>query len=86
MPYRSLDSSNPFIGKKILVLSGGEDTLVPWSMSHAFVEGLEVGEMGVKKVVIQENTGHECTNEMVEEMAVFIRAEVLARKYKGHSQ
>ncbi|KAF8899869.1 hypothetical protein CPB84DRAFT_1093377 [Gymnopilus junonius] len=41
--YSSLGTSNPFLGKKILILSGEEDTLVPWTASKTFVESLEVG-------------------------------------------
>jgi hypothetical protein len=40
---------NPFFGKKILVLAGGKDELVPWVFSESFVEQIEVGEEGVKK-------------------------------------
>ncbi|KAG2105189.1 Alpha/Beta hydrolase protein, partial [Suillus cothurnatus] len=50
--------------KKVLVLSGKEDRLVPWVASAEFVEGLEVGEGGVKRVVVEEGAGHECTNGM----------------------
>lgn len=70
--FKSLNSSNPFLGKKILVLSGKEDPLVPWSASEAFVDALEVGPEGVKKVFVQEGVGHDCTKEMVGEAAGFI--------------
>ncbi|KAF8806085.1 alpha/beta-hydrolase [Phlegmacium glaucopus] len=70
--YKSLDSSNPFLGKKVLVLSGKEDPLVPWSASEGFVDALEVGPEGVKKVFVQEGVKHACTKEMVEEAASFV--------------
>lgn len=76
-PYSKLDASNPFLGKKILVLSGGMDTLVPWTASKDFVEKLEVGEDGLKEVVIVPGVGHECTEGMVAEMARFINTKVL---------
>jgi hypothetical protein len=71
--YKSSDpASNPFFGKKILVLSGAKDTLVPWSASKDFVEGLEVGEKGTKKVDVVPDAAHECTPEMVSTMSEFI--------------
>ena len=75
--FKSSQSSNPFLGKKILVLSGKEDLLVPWSASEGFVNALEVGSKGVKKVVVQEGVGHACTKEMVDEAAAFIRQHLL---------
>ncbi|KAF8958322.1 Alpha/Beta hydrolase protein [Flammula alnicola] len=71
--YASLEESNPFLGKKILVLSGEEDTLVPWAASDKFVSALEVGPRGLKRVIVQKGVGHECTDEMVEEAANFIK-------------
>ncbi|KAG6894870.1 hypothetical protein C0992_004248, partial [Termitomyces sp. T32_za158] len=62
--------ANPFIGKKILVLSGANDTLVPWKSSEEFVrQKLSVGSPGLKKVIVYEGVGHECTERMVQEMA-----------------
>jgi len=78
-PYFSEDSSNPFFGKKILVLSGGADPLVPWTASQTFVERLVVGPKGVKKVVVQPDTGHTCTLEMVREMVEFLQMHVLVQ-------
>ncbi|KAG2046848.1 alpha/beta-hydrolase [Suillus hirtellus] len=73
LAYRAKDASNPFFGKKVLVLSGKEDKLVPWVASAEFVEGLEVGEGGVKRVVVEEGAGHECTSEMRKEAGSFVR-------------
>ena len=76
--FKSLDpTSNPFFGKKILVLSGKEDILVPWSASEAFVDALEVGPEGVKKVFLQQGVGHDCTKEMVAEAVSFIGQHML---------
>ena len=72
-----MDATNPFLGKKILILSGGIDTIVPYSSGKEFVEKLQVGKDGIKKVVIVPDAGHECTTAMVAEMAQFIYTEVL---------
>ena len=37
-----------------------------------FVDGLNVGEDGVKKVFVQEETGHECTQEMIRRLSEFV--------------
>jgi len=79
LPYSSEDSWNPFLGKKILVLSGGQDQTVPWSSSREFVEQLQVGKQGRKKSVVVEDAGHVCTSEMVAEMVQFIKDEALHR-------
>jgi hypothetical protein len=75
--FKSLNSSNPFLGKKILVLSGKEDPLVPWSASESFVDALEVGPEGVKKVFVQKGVRHACTKEMVDEASAFIGQHLL---------
>lgn len=69
------DSSNPFYGKKVLVLSGEVDKLVPWTASQEFVDSLEVGP-GKKKVVVQKGVGHKVTEEMVSEAGLFIKEEL----------
>jgi len=71
-PFRAKDWSNPFLGKRILILSGGKDTLVPWSVSKDFAEGLYIGD-GVKRVVVEEDAGHECTPVMIKEIVLFIQ-------------
>jgi len=63
---------NPFFGKKILVLAGGKDELVPWVFSESFVEQIEVGEEGVKKVVVYPDVGHAFTATMEEVVADFV--------------
>lgn len=77
-PYKAADTSNPFHGKKILVLSGAEDKLVPWSASKEFVDNLSVGPNGVKEVIVAPGVGHECTKDMVRQMAKFIWEKALA--------
>ncbi|KAH0834800.1 Alpha/Beta hydrolase protein [Lanmaoa asiatica] len=69
--FREKGVTNPFLGKRILVLSGAKDNVVPWAASREFVEGLEVGG-GVKKVVLEEDAGHECTPAMIQEAALFV--------------
>jgi len=75
--FNSLNSSNPFLGKKILVLSGKADPLVAWSVCESFVDALEVGPEGVKQVFLQEGVGHTCTDEMVDKAAAFIGQHLL---------
>ena len=63
---------NPFFGKKVLVLAGGKDELVPWVLSEPFVEQIDVGEDGVKKVVVYPDVGHAFTASMEEDVANFV--------------
>lgn len=78
--YTDLDARiNPFIGKKILVLSGGADRLVPWTTSEKFVHALQVGPNGRKEVFVQEGIGHDCTEEMMGKLAEFVWQESLAK-------
>ncbi|KAG0700573.1 Alpha/Beta hydrolase protein [Suillus ampliporus] len=72
-PYRAKDQSNPFLGRKILVLSGAKDMVVPWVASVEFVENLEVGEGGIKRFVLEEDAGHECTPRMQREAGSFVK-------------
>jgi len=78
--YREMDPDrNPFFGKKILVLSGGSDPLVPWDASEEFVKGLVVGDKGVKNKMVQPGAGHEFTPEMLVEMVKFLVDQVLSK-------
>jgi len=65
---------NPFVDKRILVLSGGADMLVPWEASKDFVDALYVDHNrgGVKQVFVQDGAGHECTEEMASKLAEFV--------------
>ena len=44
----------------------------PFRFSEEFVNGLNVGPEGVKKVVVFPDVEHECTPEMVKEMVGFV--------------
>ncbi|KAJ7039488.1 Alpha/Beta hydrolase protein [Mycena alexandri] len=72
LPYRSTAGENPFLGKKVLVLSGGSDPVVPWAASRAFVEGLEVGPRGSKEVKVFEGVGHAVGQGMVDGLVAFV--------------
>jgi len=75
--YSSLETSNPFLGKKILILSGEDDKLVPWTASKKVVDSLEVGPQGLKKVIVEKGVGHECTATMVAEATEFVLTELV---------
>ena len=77
-PFSDAGPSNPFYAKKILVLAGAEDKMVPWSASKTFVEQLKIGPEGVKEVILEPGVGHECTKEMVRAMSTFIWEQALA--------
>ncbi|KZO92563.1 hypothetical protein CALVIDRAFT_567243 [Calocera viscosa TUFC12733] len=64
--------ANPYVGKKILILSGAEDKSVPPSAGAAYIDQLEVGPFGVKEVFIQPGTGHTTTPEMRDKLAQFV--------------
>lgn len=66
-----------FAGKRVLVLVGAEDRLVPWATSRAFVEALDVGRGGRKAVVVVPGVKHEFTDGMREEMFQFFWEEAL---------
>jgi predicted esterase len=65
---------NPFVDKRILVLSGGADKLVPWEASKDFVDALYVDGRrgGIKQVFVQDGAGHEVTEEMTSRLAEFV--------------
>ncbi|RPD54297.1 hypothetical protein L226DRAFT_616977 [Lentinus tigrinus ALCF2SS1-7] len=71
--------TNPFRGKKILVLSGKEDEVVPWAASKQFVEELDTGEEeeGVKEVFVEPGVGHTCSPKMVKMAVRFLWERVL---------
>ncbi|KAI0293807.1 Alpha/Beta hydrolase protein [Russula brevipes] len=66
-----------FVGKRVLVLAGADDKLVPWAASRAFVEALDVGRGGRKEVVLLPGVKHELTDGMREEMFRFFWEEAL---------
>ncbi len=71
-PYAASDQSNPFLGKKILVLAGQDYKIVPWSASKRFVENLDVGPQGVKEVIVEPGVGHDFSPAMVKEVGRFV--------------
>jgi hypothetical protein len=72
-------SASVYSGKSVLVLSGADDTIVPWEVSRAFVEALDVGRSGRKEVMVVSGAKHEFTEEMREEMFRFFWEEALVR-------
>jgi hypothetical protein len=68
-----------FAGKRILVLAGADDKLVPWETSRTFVEALDVGRGGRKVVMVLPGVKHEFTDGMREEMFQFFWEEALIR-------
>lgn len=68
----SNESNNPYINKKILILHGEKDELVPWDCCKEFVDGLNVGEKGEKKVFLEKDRGHETSSLMVTELVKWI--------------
>lgn len=72
------DASNPFLGKKILVLSGKEDQLVHWSASESFIDAVQVGPEGVKRILLEEGVGHTMSDRARQEAAEFIAQALIA--------
>jgi predicted esterase len=68
-PITDQSPQNPFMDKKIHILSGKEDPLVIWDASREFMEKLDVGENGEKVVFLEDGVGHECSDKMVEQMS-----------------
>lgn len=64
-----------FSGKRILVLSGGSDKLVPAAYNEPFLEGLRTDGFGedALRVRVFEGAGHEVVEGMVEEMERWVR-------------
>lgn len=71
------EGPNPYLGKRILVLSGADDQLVPWTASKDHVEALDVGPNGVKRVLVVDGAAHEVTGSMLREVSAFV-ADALA--------
>ena len=70
--YWSLDEAkNPFLGKRVLVICGADDDLVPWSAGAEFVDRLQVGD-GLKESRVYEGVGHRCNEEMEEDTFMFL--------------
>ena len=60
-------------GKRVLCLSGGADKLVPYECSKEFIEAL-ANVTGVDVVSrVFDGVGHECTPEMIDQLAHWVR-------------
>jgi alpha-beta hydrolase superfamily lysophospholipase len=66
-----------FAAKSVLVLAGADDTIVPWAVSRAFVEALDVGPSGRKEAAVVSGVRHEFTDGMREEVFRFFWEEAL---------
>jgi hypothetical protein len=71
-PHTASAEGNPFLGKKILALSGGKDPLVPFDPMREFWDGLDVGSDGTKQVIIEPETAHAYTDTMASELSKFL--------------
>lgn len=63
---------NPFWGKKILIMNGEDDQLVPGEYAKPFYQQLELGPQGVKEMWVQPQMGHRCSPEMTDRAAAFL--------------
>jgi fermentation-respiration switch protein FrsA (DUF1100 family) len=72
-PFDTSDPKlNPFWNKKLLVLTGQADDVVPAALGESFYDRLQVGPEGVKERWSQEGCGHRCSREMIERAAEFL--------------
>ncbi|CAE6472211.1 unnamed protein product [Rhizoctonia solani] len=69
---RSSLRPDPFMNKRILALAGAHDGMVPFLATRQFLDRINVGPLGTKQLIIQQGVGHQCTREMVVEMAKFV--------------
>ncbi|KDN36715.1 hypothetical protein RSAG8_10644, partial [Rhizoctonia solani AG-8 WAC10335] len=84
---REMERATPrveaFRGKDVLVMSGAEDTLVPFeeSGSREFTQRLnDAGICRCLEVWVQPGTGHACSNEMIDRATDFIWTNGIQRK------
>ncbi|CAE6474047.1 unnamed protein product [Rhizoctonia solani] len=68
----SPERPNPFLNKQILAIVGAQDSMMPILPTRQFLNRIDVGPLGTKKLVIQEGVGHQCTQEMIVQMAEFV--------------
>jgi hypothetical protein len=66
------------MGKNFLALAGAQDGIVPLLATRKFLDSIDVGPTGTKRLVIQQEVGHQCTREMVKEMAKLVWKVALA--------
>lgn len=76
---KSINALDPKVenmkGKRILVLSGAKDKLVPFDKGARFVEELKNSAASVQ-VEIYPGVGHRCTESMVDELSRFVSREM----------
>lgn len=63
---------NPFMDKHILALAGARDEMITLPATRRFMDRINVGPSGSKRLVIQQGVGHQCTREMVGEMTELV--------------
>ncbi|KAL5633088.1 hypothetical protein ACGC1H_003548 [Rhizoctonia solani] len=68
----SPERPNPYLNKQILAIVGAQDSMVPILPTLQFLDRINVGPLGTKRLVIQEGVGHQCTQEMIVQMAEFV--------------
>ncbi|KAF3199116.1 hypothetical protein TWF192_008542 [Orbilia oligospora] len=61
-------------GKSILVLSGGADKLVPYDCSKPFLDLLKAEGQSLAdlKDIVYDGVGHDCTEQMIVELVIFV--------------
>lgn len=69
---------NPYMNKHVLAIAAAQDGMMPLLPTRQFLDRIDVGSVGTKKLIIQEGVGHQCTRRMVIQMAEFVWALVLA--------
>ncbi|CAE7146230.1 unnamed protein product [Rhizoctonia solani] len=69
---RNSSRPDPFMNKHILALAGAQDSMVPLLATRQFLDRINVGPLGTKRLIIQQGVGHQCTREMVVEMAELV--------------
>lgn len=86
-PFDTSDPKlNPFWNKKLLVLTGQADDVVPAALGEPFYDRLQVGPEGVKERWSQEGCGHRCSKEMIERAAEFLWKHGLSEGGSGEQQ
>lgn len=70
--HRSPSRGNPFKNKHVLAVAGAQDSMAPLLATRIFMDRIDVGPSGTKRLIIQEGVGHQCTKDMVREMAEFV--------------
>ncbi|CAE6528987.1 unnamed protein product [Rhizoctonia solani] len=66
--HRNSLRPDPFMNKHILALAGAQDGMIPFLATRRFLDRINVGPLGTKRLIIQQGVGHQCTRDMVVEM------------------